>query len=68
MIIVKPPSIALWCLLLSSLSCFLEKPPQGGKCQRSFLSAFINKRIRDSVIEKKPKRDRKPQQKSELDR
>ena len=63
-----PSNIALWCLLLSSLSYFLEKPPRGGKCQRSSLSAIINKRIRDGVIEKKPKRDRKPQQKSVLDR
>ena len=63
-----PSNFALWCLLLSSLSYFLEKPPRGGKRQRSSLSAIINKRIRDSVIEKKPKRDRKPQQKSELDR
>ena len=63
-----PSNIALWCLLLSSLSYFLEKPPRGGKSQRSSLSAIINKRIRDGVIEKKPKRDRKPQQKSELDR
>ena len=29
---------------------------------------MINKRIRDGVIEKEPKRDSKPQQKSELDR
>ena len=57
----------MWCLLLSSPSYFLEKPPRGGKRQRSSLSAIINKRIRDGVIEKKPKRDRKPQQKSELD-
>ena len=47
---------------------FLEKPPRGGKRERSSLSAKINKRIRDGVIEKRPKRDRKPQQKSELDR
>ena len=46
----------------------MEKPPRGGKGQRSSLSAFINKRIRDGVIEKKPKRDGKQQQKSELDR
>ena len=46
----------------------MEKPPQGGKRQRSSLSAVINKRIRDGVIEKKLKRDRKPQQKSELNR
>ena len=32
-----PSKIALWCFLLSSLSCFLEKPPQGGKRQRSSL-------------------------------
>ena len=63
-----PSSTALWCLLLSSLSHSLEKLPRGGKSQRSSLSAIINKRIRDGVIEKKPKRDRKPQQKSELDR
>ena len=55
-----PSNIALRCLLLSSLSCFLEKPPRGGKRQRSSLRAIINKRIRDGVIEKK--RDRKPQQ------
>ena len=46
----------------------MENPPRGGKRQRSSLSPIINKRIRDSVIEKKPKRDRKPQQKNELDR
>ena len=46
----------------------MEKPPRGGKHQRSSLSATINKRIRDGVIEKRQKRDRKPQQKSELDR
>ena len=63
-----PSNIALWCLLLSSLSYFLEKTPRGGKRQRSSFSAIINKRIRDGVIEKKSKRDRKPQQKSELDR
>ena len=62
-----PSNIALWCLLLSSLSYFLEEPPPGGKRQRSSLSAIINKRIRVGVIEKKPKRDRKPQHKSELD-
>ena len=58
----------MWCLLLSSLSPFLEKPPPGGKRQRLFLGAIMNKRIQDGVIEKKLKRDRKPQQKSELDR
>ena len=47
---------------------FLEKPPRGGKHQRSSLCAIINERFRDGVIEQKPKRDRKPQQKSELDR
>ena len=52
--------------LLSKL--FLERPPRGGKRQRSSLSAIVNKRIRDGVIEKKPKRDRKPRQISELDR
>ena len=62
-----PTNIALWCILLSSLSCFLEKPHRGSKRQRSSLSAIINKRIRYSVIERGPKRDRKPQQKSELD-
>ena len=46
----------------------MEKPPQGGKRQRSSFSAVNNKRIRDGVIEKKLKRDRKPQQKSELNR
>ena len=63
-----PSNFALWCLLLPSLSYFLGKPPRGGKRQRSSLSAVINKRIRDGVIGKKTKRDRKPQQKSELDR
>ena len=63
-----PSKIALWCFLLSSLSCCLEKPPRGGKPQRSSPSAVINKRIRDGVIEKRPKRNRKLQQKSELDR
>ena len=53
--------------LLSKLF-FLEKPPREGKRQRSSLSAIINKRIRDGVIEKNPKRDRNPQQKNELDR
>ena len=53
--------------LLSKLF-FLEKSPRGGKRQRSSLSAIINKRIRDDVIEKEPKRDRKPHPKSELDR
>ena len=47
---------------------FWKKPPQGGERQRSSLGAIINKRIRDGVIEKRPKRNRKPQQKSELDR
>ena len=61
-------NIALLCLLLTSLSCFWEKPPRGGKRQRSSLSANINKHVRDGVLEKKPKRDRNPQQKSELDR
>ena len=46
----------------------MEKPPRRSKGQRSSLSASINERIRDGVIEKKLKRDRKPQQKSELDR
>ena len=46
----------------------VEKPPQRGKRQRSSLSAIINKRIRDGLVGKRPKRDRKPQQKSELDR
>ena len=64
-----PSNTALWCLLLPSLSFFLENPPRGGKRQRSSLSAIINKRIRDVAIEKKPKRDRKPQEeKSELGR
>ena len=49
-----PSYIALWCLLLSSLSYVLEKPPRGSKPQRSSLSAIINKRIRGGVIEKKP--------------
>ena len=51
-----------------TLGCFLEKPPRGGKRQRSYLCAIINKHIRDGVIGKKPKRDRKQHQKSELDR
>ena len=57
-------------MVLTSLlsKFFLEKPTRGGEHQRSSLNAIINKRIRNSVIEKKPKRDRKPQQKSELDR
>ena len=46
----------------------MEKPPRGGKRQKSSLSAIIIKRIRFGVIERKPKRDRKPQQKGELDR
>ena len=44
----------------------MGKPPREDERQRSSLSAIINKRILDGVIEKK--RDRKPQQKSELDR
>ena len=63
-----PTNIALWFILLSSLICFLEKSARGGKRQRSSLSAIVNKHIRHGVIEKRPKRDRKPQQKSELDR
>ena len=63
-----PSSIDLWCILLFSLSCFLEKPTRGGERQRSSLCAIINKRIREGVIEKRPKRDRKPHQKNELDR
>ena len=35
-----PTSIALWCLLLSSLSYFLAKPPRGGTRQRSSFSAI----------------------------
>ena len=46
-----PLNFALWCLLLSSLSYFSEKPPGGGKRRRSSLSAIIKKRIRDDVIE-----------------
>ena len=46
----------------------MEKPPRGGKRQRSPLSAIINKRVRDGVIERRTKSDRKPQQKSKLDR
>ena len=61
-------NFALRCFLLSSISCSLEKPPRGGKRQKSSLSANINKRIRDGVFEKKPKRGRKPQQKSKLGR
>ena len=62
-----PTNFAVWCILFSSLSCLFEKPPRGGKRQRLSLSAIINKRIGDGVTEKRPKRDRKPQQKSELD-
>ena len=35
-------NIALWCLLLSSLGYFLEKPPRGGKRQRSSRSAITH--------------------------
>ena len=63
-----PSNIALWCLLPSFLSCFWKKPPRGGKRQRSSLSGNIKKRIRDGVNEKRPKRDRKPQPQSVLDR
>ena len=63
MIFVKPRQMPI--ALLSKL--FLEKPPRGGKRQRSSLSAFINKRVRVGVVEKKAKRDRKPQQKNKLD-
>ena len=52
-----PSNIPLWCSLLSSLSCPLGKPPRGGRHQKSSLSAIINRRNRDGVIEKKPKRD-----------
>ena len=45
-----------------------KRRSRGGERQRSSLSAMINKRIRDGVIEKRPKRDRKPQQKSKLER
>ena len=47
---------------------FGKKPPRGSKRQRSSFSAIINKRFRYGVIGKKPKRDRKQQQKSKLDR
>ena len=52
--------------LLSKL--FFEKPPRGGKPQRSSLSAIISQRIRDGVFEENPKRDGRPQQKRKLDR
>ena len=52
-------NLSLWCLLLSSPSCFLEKPPRIGKRQRSSLSAILKKLFRDGVIEKKPKPDNK---------
>ena len=68
MIFVKPRQILPCGAYCSPLYFFLEKQPRGGKRQRSSLSAILNKRIRDGVIEKKPKRDKKPQQKSELDR
>ena len=57
---------ALWCLLLSSLSCCLGT--RGGKGKGSSLKSIMNNCIRDGVVEKKPKRDRKPQQKRELNR
>ena len=53
--------------LLSKLCFFLEKPHREGKHQKSSLSAIINKRIRDGVIEKTTITRQKPQQKSELD-
>ena len=39
--------------MLTSLSYFLETPHRRGKRQSLSLSATINKRIRDGVIEKK---------------
>ena len=51
------------CFLLASLSCFLEV-----NVRFSSLSAIINKRIWDGVVEKNWKRDGNPQHKSELDR
>ena len=57
-----PSKIALWCLFLSSLSCFFWK----NHLEEVNVSANINKLVRDGVIEKRPKRDRKPQQKNEL--
>ena len=53
MIFVKPRQIlncGPYCSPLEAV--FLEKPPRGGKRQRSSLSANINKRIRDGVIGK----------------
>ena len=42
-----PSNIDLWCLLLSSLGYFLEKPPRGGKRQRS---SFSLSRLSTSVF------------------
>ena len=77
LLFVKPRQTSLcgaYCTPLQAV-CFGQKPPLGGKRQRSSLSAIINKRIRDGVyfphaivIEKNPKRDKKPQQNSELHR
>ena len=69
MIFVNPVK---YCLVV--LTAPLSKQFFGKTTSRSLtsavitLSAIINKRIWDGVIEKKPKRDRKQQQKSELDR
>ena len=46
----------------------MERPPRGGKRQRSSLSAIINERIRNGVIDERPKREKTPQQERELDR
>ena len=35
-----PSNIALWCLFLSSLSCFSEKPAPGGKRQCNYQQAY----------------------------
>ena len=63
-----PSNIALGCLLLSSLGYFLEKPPRGGKRQRSSLMQLSTSVFEMVSMRKKPKRDKQPQQKSELDR
>ena len=68
MIFVTPVKYCLVVLIAFLLGCSLEKPPRGGTRQRSSFSAIINKRNRDCVSVKRPKRDRKQQQKSELDR
>ena len=45
-------------IALFSKLFFLEKAPGAGKRQRSSLSANINERIRDGVLEKNEKRQK----------